>query len=107
MDIRDNAHDQLVTHVATLRFLAAQETPAQLIWAEMQRILNESALHLEHFVIPKVAPVKQHLDLLGHNPEPVIAEYVPAAGDADMAADASEQVDPPGVGTFLGNGRAK
>lgn len=102
MDLRDNAHDQLVTHIATLRFMAEQETPAQLIWAEMQRILSESATHIELFVIPKVEPVKQHLDLLHRNPEPTIAQYVPATSEAARDEDEREGAVP---GFMRSNGK--
>ena len=100
MDIRDNAHDQLATHIETLRTLARREAPPQLIWEEVQRVLEESATHLEIFVAPKVAPAKQLLDLLKRNPEPQIAQYVPATSQEARDEDEREAAVP----TFMRNG---
>ncbi len=86
MDIRTDAHDALITHIDTLRYLVKHDTPAELVWREMQGVLSESATFLELFVVPKVEPVKQYLDMLGVNPPPVIADYVPAAGATEEPA---------------------
>lgn len=87
MDLRENIHDQLMTHIGTLRALAALENPAPLVWAEAKRVLDESATHLEIFVAPKIEPTKSLLDLMGRNTAPTIAAYVPATSQEALDED--------------------
>jgi len=101
MDLRDNTHDQLTTHIDTLRALARRETPPLLIWEEVQRILEESATHLELFVVPKVESVKQHLDLTHRNPEPQIAKYVPSPASEEEPSAETPNVPANGTKQFM------
>lgn len=78
MDLRDNINTQVKDHIATLRVLAKQATPPLVVWEEMVRILEESAMHLELHVLPKIEAKQPYLDLrtgkLGGSPN--IAEFV-------------------------------
>lgn len=63
MDIRDNPHTQLEEHIKTIRNIAKQTPPPQLVWEEIKRYLEESALHLESFMLPKIEVKTPYLDL--------------------------------------------
>ncbi len=105
MDIRDNIHTQLVEHIATLRVIVKQETPAPAIWEEMQRYFDEVAAHLERNVLPRVDFKAPYLDLRGNGTTKVaelgaakVAELVgitsAEAADEDRAAlDPEETAD--------------
>jgi len=86
MDLRDSTHEQVAQHINTLRVIAAQETPPLLLWQEMQRILTESATHLELHVLPKIESKTPYLDLRTGAVGSVnkIAEFVGATGDGGL-----------------------
>lgn len=87
MDLRDNEHQQLEDHIGTLRVIASQDTPPLLLWQEIQRILTESATHLELHMLPKIPSKPAILDLrtgtIGAQNK--IAEFVGATSGEDMA----------------------
>lgn len=104
MDLRDDTHGQLMTHIGTLRALAALENPAPLVWAEAKRVLAESATYLETFVAPKIEPTKSLLDLMGRNEAPTIARYVPATSQEALEEDAAIAVAAGETGFLKANG---
>lgn len=78
MDLRDNIREQLEQHIGTLRVIAKQETPPLLIWQEIQRVLTESATHLELHMLPKIEVKPSYLDLhTGEVAGAKLADYVP------------------------------
>lgn len=96
LDIRDAIHTQLEEHIKSIRNIAKQPAPPQLVWEEMQRYLEESAMHLELFILPKVPVVTPHLDLrtglMGSQNK--IAEIVGIAGK-DPEPDVPGFLNPP------------
>lgn len=102
MDLRDNTHDQLVTLVGTLRKLAEIDSFGEDHVRELRRVLEENALHVELFIIPKVPAEKLLLNLKELPPEaktePQIAQYVPATSQEALDADEAP--------SFLRNGSA-
>lgn len=94
MDIRDDNHTQLVEIIKTLRVMSTQETPAPLIWEEMQRYLDQVAAHLERNMLPRIEEKKPHLDLRGGTAMPKVAEYVGATSQAAAVEDEQPEETP-------------
>lgn len=97
MDLRDDIHTQLAEHIKTLHVLSQLDTPAQLVWTEIQRyLLEESSAYLETFVLPKVDAKTPHVDLRGNGMAPKIATFigatsVEAADEGERAALEAEE----------------
>lgn len=66
-------------------------------------MLSESALHLESFVLPKVEPVKQHLDLAHRGLTPRVAEFVGSTSEDDNAQTAGDEAANNHSSSFLKN----
>lgn len=102
MDLRDNLHDQIEQHIATLHVLSQLETPAQLVWTEVARYLLESASYLQTFVLPKIESKTPHVDLRGTGLAPRLATYVGATSEPEPADNGAVPQDEPAVPGFLG-----
>lgn len=83
MNLKDPTVEQIKDLIEWMRQIAALETPAALVWAEIQEGLRERALFLESYTLKKIPTPARHLHL---GPQaPMVAELVGIAGLSEVS----------------------
>jgi len=108
MDLRDDTHTQLKDHIATLRVMAKQKPPSELVMNEMTRYFEQAATLLEIFILPTIKEEQPYLDMrsgsLGNAHK--VAPLVVGATSPEAAADDAKAEETPGFLQRNGSVRA-
>jgi hypothetical protein len=91
MDTRDDTHTQVRDLIETLRIIAKQKPPSELVWGEITRWAEQAATIVETYILTTIKVETPYLDLrtgvLGnaHKIAPlVVGATSQEAADADI-----------------------